>query len=104
VALDAEDIEAIARRVTRLFSAQPSGVVYIDARELAERLCVERSWIAARDVRGLRLLVGERNSATVAAAIQLGVRIVEENHRACGVPAPRCGDRPGLEPRRRAAR
>jgi hypothetical protein len=62
VTLDAEDIEAIARRVTQLLSTHPSGVVYIDARELAERLGVERSWVYAhaRELGGVRLGDGPR--------------------------------------------
>jgi hypothetical protein len=62
VTLDAEDIEAIAHRVAQLVSAQPSGVVYVDARGLAERLGVERSWVYAhaRELGGVRLGEGPR--------------------------------------------
>jgi hypothetical protein len=57
VTLDAEDVEAIARRVADLIRFQPESAELVDARELAGLLGVRRGWVYAhaRELGGVRL-------------------------------------------------
>jgi len=62
VALDFEEIEAIAERIAELVSSAPPATGLVDARDLAEELGVARDWVYANADRlgGVRLGNGPR--------------------------------------------
>ena len=62
MALDYEEIEAIAERIAELVSSTPSATGLVDARDLAEQLGVARDWVYANADRlgGVRLGNGPR--------------------------------------------